>query len=74
MYVVVTQRVESPPSWIILQGYTPLHLACDRGNLEVVQLLLKEGADKDVKDADDLTPADVARFADHNEIVQLLEN
>ncbi|EMD41981.1 hypothetical protein CERSUDRAFT_61942 [Gelatoporia subvermispora B] len=55
-------------------GYTPLHLACDRGNLAIVHLLLSEGADKEVKDADDMTPVELARFAGHQEIVQLLES
>jgi Ankyrin repeat len=31
------------------QGYTPLHLACDRGNLAVVQILLSKGADAAIK-------------------------
>ncbi|OCH94767.1 ankyrin [Obba rivulosa] len=55
-------------------GYTPLHLACDRGHLAVVRLLLSEGADKDVKDADDMTAIELARFSGHDDIVQLLES
>ena len=31
------------------QGYTALHLACDRGNLAVVELLLKHGVDRALK-------------------------
>jgi len=31
------------------QGYTALHLACDRGNLAVVELLLKHGANRTIK-------------------------
>ncbi|KAF5385254.1 hypothetical protein D9615_001450 [Tricholomella constricta] len=30
-------------------GYTPLHLACDRGNLPTVQVLLNKGADPNIK-------------------------
>ena len=29
------------------EGFTPLHLACHRGSLEVIQLLLAAGANKD---------------------------
>lgn len=31
------------------QGYTALHLACDRGNLAIVELLLKHGVDRTLK-------------------------
>ena len=31
------------------QGYTPLHLACDRGHADVVRLLLERGADPSIK-------------------------
>jgi len=31
------------------QGYTALHLACDRGNLAVVELLLKHGVNRALK-------------------------
>ena len=38
------------------QGYTPLHLACDRGNLAVVQILLSKGADATIKVRSHLVP------------------
>jgi len=31
------------------KGYTPLHLAADRGHLDVVKLLLSKGVDKSIK-------------------------
>lgn len=34
---------------IFLQGYTPLHLACDRGNSGIVRTLLARGADRSLK-------------------------
>jgi ankyrin repeat protein len=33
----------------VVQGYTALHLAADRGNTATVELLLKHGADKTLK-------------------------
>jgi ankyrin repeat protein len=32
-----------------MKGYTPLHLAADRGHLDVVQFLIKSGADANLK-------------------------
>lgn len=34
---------------IFLKGYAPIHLACDRGHLEVVRLLLSRGVNRDIK-------------------------
>ncbi len=33
-----------------------LHWACDRGNLEVVKLLVRRGADINIQDTDKQTP------------------
>ena len=43
------------------EGKTPLHMASMRGSGVLVRLLLKHGADANVKDKKDLTPADVVK-------------
>ncbi|POY75698.1 hypothetical protein BMF94_1321 [Rhodotorula taiwanensis] len=53
-------------------GYTPLHLATDRGQTEAVKVLLGAGADRSLKDDDGNTALDLARLAEHSDIVALL--
>lgn len=48
-YVWLTLSCRSPGDDIPLQGYTALHLACDRGSLPVVKVLIKHGADATIK-------------------------
>jgi len=54
-------------------GYAPIHLACDRGNVEIVKLLLTRGADRNIKDPDNLTPLELSKEAGHPDIEYLLE-
>ncbi|GAA5838260.1 hypothetical protein JCM5353_005764 [Sporobolomyces roseus] len=53
-------------------GYSALHLATDRGHTEIVKLLLAHGANGTATDEDGNTPLDLARLADHEELVNLL--
>ncbi|GAA5987887.1 hypothetical protein JCM10908_007258 [Rhodotorula pacifica] len=53
-------------------GYTALHLATDRGHAAAVKTLLAAGADKSIPDEDGNTALDLARLAEHEEIVGLL--
>ncbi|KAI0348378.1 ankyrin [Trametopsis cervina] len=55
-------------------GYTPLHLACDRGHKAAAELLLAAGANPSLKDEDEFTALELARIAEHHEIVALLES
>jgi len=55
-------------------GYTPLHLACDRGNIDVVRLLLKRGADRNLKDPDNLSPLELAKEAGRSDIEAILSS
>ena len=43
------------------QGWAPLHFACSRGNVTVVQILLDNGACQTYQNAEGDTPQDIAR-------------
>ncbi|KAG6851194.1 Succinate--CoA ligase [ADP/GDP-forming] subunit alpha, mitochondrial [Arthromyces matolae] len=53
-------------------GYTPLHLASDRGNMSSVEILLRRGANPSIKDPDGLTALELATIAGHEEIRERL--
>ncbi|KAF7320099.1 hypothetical protein MKEN_00794300 [Mycena kentingensis (nom. inval.)] len=52
-------------------GYTPLHLAADRGHAPIVEYLLQRGADASIKDEDGLTARELADAAGHAEVVRM---
>ena len=52
---------------------TPLRTACLRGKKEIVELLIANGADINVKDNAGKTALDIARQRGHTEIVELLQ-
>ncbi|KAK4704825.1 hypothetical protein P7C70_g1380, partial [Phenoliferia sp. Uapishka_3] len=55
-------------------GYTALHLASDRGHLEVVRALLDAGADQTLCDDDDQTALMLATEAEHTQIIAVLQS
>jgi len=54
-------------------GYTPVHLASDRGHAKVVDILLEHGANISLKDQDGLTAEELAAEAGHKDIVSALK-
>lgn len=55
-------------------GWTPLHGAAQNGSLASVERLLAAGADPAARNDDGTTALDLARVADHREIVALLDD
>ena len=56
-------------------GWTPLHSAAYKGHLKVVEVLLRLGARKDLKNDKDETPLQLAckcRYGDFNQVMALL--
>jgi ankyrin repeat protein len=55
-------------------GNTALHLAVDKGNIEIVKMLLDKGVKLDTKTDRNETALDIAKDLRHTEIVTLIEN
>ncbi|KAF7310830.1 Ankyrin [Mycena chlorophos] len=55
-------------------GYTPLHLAADRGHAPIVEFLLKKGVDRKIQDEDGLVAVELAEAAGHDEVARLLSS
>ena len=50
-------------------GFSPLHVACDNGNIDTVQALLKSHADVNVTNKDGETPLHLACHKDRTDII-----
>ena len=53
-------------------GDTALHRAAERGDLDSIRLLLRYGADPALRDAEGLTPAQIAAASGHEAVAALL--
>lgn len=64
------------PNIFIYASYkwSALHFAAQRGNYQIVQLLLKRGADKNLKDRYGKTPGVLANDKGYSRVVALLDN
>jgi len=54
-------------------GATPLHIACQNGQLNAVELLLSKGADISIQDTHDQRARDYAQTKNYNDIVTLID-
>jgi ankyrin repeat protein len=55
-------------------GNTPLHEAVTQGHIEAIEYLLSHGASPDKMNEFGETPVDIARLANRNDLVGLLQN
>ena len=55
-------------------GWTPLHFAVRENNKEQVAMLIKNGADRSLKDDLGRTPKYLARYSDNKEIKKILKS
>lgn len=65
---------QTAPSASDIASYTGLHLAAHEGDVDEINRLIAEGADVDVRDRSQRTPAHVAAFASHDDALTALAN
>lgn len=54
------------------EGMSVLHYAADKGNVEMVQLLLDAGANVNILDAESQSPLTYALICEHVEVIKIL--
>lgn len=69
---LIIERSQDVDAVIGVDKWTPLLLTSQRGHVEVAQLLLKRGADKEARDYKSRTPLLLASQRGHVEVAQLL--
>jgi hypothetical protein len=73
---IVKELIESlganPSTGECDDGATPLHLACEKGDLKAVDLLIREGADVNAENDHGATPLTVASFAGQEDVIATL--
>ena len=50
------------------KGWSPLHASCKTGHKDVVELLLKAGADVEGRTSDDVTPLYISAYGGHAKV------
>ncbi|KAG8296951.1 BRCA1-associated RING domain protein 1 [Homalodisca vitripennis] len=71
-HVLFSAKKSQNTNKVNVKGETPLQIACRQGKLDLVQRLLREGAEPNVKDYADWTPLCDAVGQGHLEIVRAL--
>lgn len=67
------RNTDEPQFCLFVQlGMTPLHWAVQNGHEEVVKLLLEHNAQPDILNKFDLTPADIARQNQRQDLIDIL--
>lgn len=59
-------------NWTDSEGRTALHMAVDRNNLEIVEFLIKHGANLNIQDHEGSTPLHYAALCEHKEMCATL--
>ena len=67
-------HAQTTPSASDIASYTGLHLAAHEGDVDEINRLIATGADVDIRDRSQRTPAHVAAFASHDDALTALAN